>query len=102
MKTVRAWLSSPRVQRLALHDLAVFVAAFVATGVLATGHLTVAALVAAATTAVKVALRQVLSVPPKDSDVAAVITALAATAVKVAPAVAPPVITNAAANAPPA
>ncbi len=69
MNTIRAWLSNSRNQRLALHDLAVFVAAFIATGVLDSAHLGWNVLAAAAVTAVKITVRQVLSVPPKTEDV---------------------------------
>lgn len=54
---------SSRVQALVLHDVALFVSAFLATDVLAADHLTVSVVVAAAVTALKVALRQLVPVP---------------------------------------
>lgn len=62
---VRAYRAlSPRTRALILHDLGIFAAAFVATDVLSSDHLTLSLLCSAAVTAVKVTLRKVAPVPP--------------------------------------
>jgi len=48
-------------------DLAVFVGAFLASGVLDNGHLTTASVIAAVTTAVKVTARAVFPHPTEDT-----------------------------------
>lgn len=59
---------SVRTRRLILHDLGVFVAAFIATGVLSSESLTRDAVVAAAVAAAKVTLRTLLPVPSADAN----------------------------------
>lgn len=57
---------TPQQVRLLEHDAGVFVAAFVATGILDSGHLGWDALASAAVAAAKVTLRKLLPVPPQN------------------------------------